>query len=282
MGSSVLSGVMGSAAKSIAAGEEPKISRFIATVNSQKSADTLRQRFSKYSDIFQVTKGGNVEAMAKADVIMWAFKPYMVDEVLKGKGVQKSIAGKLVISVLAGSPVPRLEEAVAYPLGLDNVPFDERFFVQRAMPNIGAEYGQSMTVMETAVMSPHHKDLAEWIFQQVGKTSSVSPENFGIAGVLAGTASASLSIAFDGILDGAVSQGLKRADARKILTQSLMSLVACLEAGEHPAVIREKVSSPQGTTIAGLLSLEEDRARYAYSKATIASYKRGQEISNQK
>lgn len=224
-----------------------------------------------------------MEAMAKADVILWAFKPYMVDLVLKGKeGVQKAIAGKLIVSVLAGSPVSRLEEAVSHPLSPENVPFEERFFVQRAMPNIGAEYGQSMTVMETAVMSPYHTDLAEWIFQQVGKTASVSPENFGIAGVLAGTTSASMSVAFDGILDGAVSQGLKRADARKILTQSLVSLVACLEAGEHPAAIREKVSSPQGTTIAGLLSLEEDRARYAYSKATIASYKRGQEISNPK
>ncbi len=70
---------------------------------------------------------------------------------------------------------------------------------------------------------------------------------------------------------------MKRADANKILTQSLISLATLLQ-NEHPAVLREKFSSPKGTTIAGLLSLEEDRARYAYSKATIASSERSKEI----
>ncbi len=91
--------------------------------------------------------------------------------------------------------------------------------------------------------------------------------------MLAGASAALLSIAFDGMLDGVVSQGLRRADAKKILTQSLFSMAKLLET-EHPAVLREKFSSPKGTTIAGLLSLEEDRARYAFSKAVIATSKR--------
>ncbi len=63
------------------------------------------------------------------------------------------------------------------------------------------------------------------------------------------------------MLDGAISQGMKRADAMKILVGTLFSLAKLLEDG-HPAVLREKISSPKGTTIAGLLRLQEDRVRY--------------------
>jgi pyrroline-5-carboxylate reductase len=86
-----------------------------------------------------------------------------------------------------------------------------------------------------------------------------------------------LSVTFNRMLDGAVKQGLKRADAKKILTQSLFSIAKLLET-EHPAVLREKFSSSRGTTIDRLLSLEEDRARYIYSKVVIVSTKRSLEI----
>jgi pyrroline-5-carboxylate reductase len=83
-------------------------------------------------------------------------------------------------------------------------------------------------------------------------------------------------------LDGAVSEGLKREDAKKMLTQSLISLAAILEKGEHHAMLREKFSSPTGTTIAGLLSLDEDNnVRKAYSDAVIACAQRGLELSEE-
>jgi pyrroline-5-carboxylate reductase len=126
-------------------------------------------------------------------------------------------------------------------------------------------------------MPKQYEETTDWIFLQLGKIQPVAPDLFDIGGVLAGASSALLSVAFDGMLDGAVKQGLKRADAKKILTQSLFSMAKLLE-NEHPAVLREKFSSPKGTTIDGLLSLEEDRARYAFSKAVIASTKRSLEI----
>jgi pyrroline-5-carboxylate reductase len=128
-----------------------------------------------------------------------------------------------------------------------------------------------------AFVPKEYEDLTEWMFSQLGKIAPVAPELYDVAGVMAGASGALLSVAFDGMLDGAVSQGMKRADANKILTQSLISLATLLQ-HEHPAVLREKFSSPKGTTIAGLLSLEEDRARYAYSKATIVSSERSKEI----
>jgi pyrroline-5-carboxylate reductase len=214
--------------------------------------------------------------MRKADIVMLACKPYLANTVLKADGVREALAGKLVISVLVGSPVAKLEAAIfhAGPRCDD----EAGFYIKRVMPNIAADLGQSMSVMEATSMPDEYEEIADWIFLQVGKTANVAPELFDVGGVLAGATGAFFTVAFDGILDGAVKQGLKRADAKKILTQSLFSVASLLESGEHPAELREKFSSPRGTTIEGLLSLEEDRVRYGFSKAVIASSKRSEEI----
>ncbi|KAE8448909.1 hypothetical protein EG329_008705 [Mollisiaceae sp. DMI_Dod_QoI] len=277
MASAILSGVLTACAASDSKGSPPKITRFIATVNSISSATTLNFRFEDRVDVF-FGEGANVRAMQEADIVLLGFKPYMIDQILRQDGVRDALIGKLIISVLVGSPVRKIEAAI-----LQDRPLDERkgeeLYVKRAMMNIAAEFGASMTVIETTEGMPREYDeITEWMFLQLGKTAPVAPELYDIGGVMAGASGALLSVAFDGMLDGAVSQGLKRTDAKKILTQALFSLATLLENGEHPAVLREKFSSPKGTTIDGLLSLEEDRARYAFSKAVIASSKRSQEI----
>jgi pyrroline-5-carboxylate reductase len=213
--------------------------------------------------------------MKEADIVLLAFKPYMIDPVLKQPGVWGALAGKLVISVLVGSPSAKLETAI-YNENPNSKP-EQPIYIKRAMLNIAAEFRESMTVIETTNMPQEYEEITNWIFLQLGKIAPVAPDLFDIGGVLAGASGALLSVAFDGMLDGAVKQGLKRADAKKILTQSLFSMAKLLET-EHPAVLREKFSSPKGTTIDGLLSLEEDRVRYAYSKAVIATTKRSLEI----
>jgi pyrroline-5-carboxylate reductase len=275
MATAIVSRVLESCEKTRATGGEPKISRFIATVHSQASAERLSHGFAKYDDRFKVLRGDNLTAMRDADIVLLACKPYMAEAVLGAEGVRNALQGKLVLSVLVGSPVAKLE-AIIY--GNTFPKQDQKCYIQRAMLNIAAELGESMTVIETTSMPQDFQDISNWVFSQVGKTAPVAPELFDIGGVIAGTTNTFLSVALDGILDGAVSQGLKRADARKIATQSLFGLAKMLERGEHPAVLREKSSSPKGTTIDGLLSLEEDRVRYAFSKAVIASSKRSQEI----
>lgn len=83
-----------------------------------------------------------------------------------------------------------------------------------------------------------------------------------------------LTVAIDGILDGAVKEGIKRADARALMAQSLRGLTHLLESGKTGDVIREETSSPRGTTIEGLTGLEEDRVRYAYCRSVERGTKR--------
>lgn len=279
MGSAILSGVLDSCAATRAAGDEPRFARFIATCQSEGSAAELRERFASHLEVVDILRGDNIKAMDTADVILFAFKPYMIDLVLKNVGVREALEGKLVISVLAGSPLEKIERAIfcAGPRRDE----ERHFFVKRAMPNVAAKFRESMTVIEASSGMPQeYEEVSEWIFLQLGKIQVVAPELYDVGGVLAGSAGALFTVAFDGMLDGAVSQGLKRADAKKILTQQLFSLAKLLE-NEHPAVLRESISSPKGTTIAGLLSLEEDRARYAYTRAINASSNRSKEIGKQ-
>lgn len=275
MASAILSAVLESCAAIQAAGDEPRFSRFTATCNSASTVMGLEARFSTYADRLSVWRGENIKAMQEADVILLGFKPYMIDLVLRKEGVREALAGKLVLSVLAGSPVAKIENAIYFsePRREDEKPF----YIKRAMMNLAAEFRESMTVIETSDMPHEYEELSNWIFLQIGKIAPIAPELYDVGGVLAGVSGALLSVAFDGMLDGAVSQGLKRADATLILRQSLISLAKLLE-NEHPAVLREKFSSPKGTTIAGLLSLEEDRARYAYSRAVNASTERSKDI----
>jgi len=278
MGAAILSGVMESCSATEDAGDKPRFTRFTATCNSVATAKGLEARFSQYSDRFQIMRGENVKAMQEGDVILLAFKPYMIDLVLKNEGVREALAGKLVLSVLAGSPPAKINNAIyaSGPRGEDEKPV----YIKRAMMNLAAEFRESMTVIEITDMPHEYEEVSDWIFSQIGKIAPIAPDLYDVGGALAGAGGALLSVAFDGMLDGAVSQGLKRADAKKILTQSLFSLAKLLE-NEHPAVLREKISSPKGTTIAGLLSLEEDRARYAYSRAVNASSERSKAIGMQ-
>lgn len=269
MGAAILSGVLNTCAKTQEKGEEPRITRFIACVNSKGSAEGLKSRFEHYSDRLTVLQQDNVKGMKEADVVLLGCKPYMAEKVLTAEGVSKALEGKLVISFLAGSPVQKLQSFIWGQSGWN-------CFAIRAMCNIAAEFGESMTVIETADIPEDLLDLTNWIFLQLGKTAPVTPDLFDIGGVLAGPSGVFLSVALDGILDGAVSQGLKRAQARTMMTQSLVGLAKLLEQGNTPDQLREKFSSPRGTTIAGLLSLEEDRVRHAFSKAVIASNHRSQ------
>lgn len=264
MGSAILSGVLDSCARAEAEGEKPRISRFIACVNSRGSSEGLKSRFEKYSHRLTVLQQDNVKGMREADIVLLGCKPYMAEKVLTEVGVREALEGKLVISVLVGSPVEKLQEFIYR--GYD---VKEQCFLVRAMLNIAAEFGQSMSVIETTDIPKDLQEITNWIFLQLGKTAPVTPDLFDIGGVLAGASGVLLSVALDGILDGAVHQGLKRAQARTILTQSLVSLAKLLEEGNTPDELREKFSSPRGTTIEGLLSLEEDRVRHAFSKSVI-------------
>lgn len=266
MGSAILSGLLESCTKTEQRGDEPRFTKFIACVNSKGSGEALKSRYEKYGGRLKVLQQDNIAGMRQADVVILGCKPYMAEKVLTEHGVRDALAGKLTISVLAGSPVEKLRNFIYHAPDPDP---KKECFIARAMPNIAAEFGESMTAIETEDLPEELVELTNWIFQQLGKTTLVASDLYNVASVMAGLSGVLLGVAVDGILDGAVHEGLKRPQARAIVTQTLRSLARLLEEGNTPDMLREKFSSPRGTTIVALMALEEGRARHTYSDAIL-------------
>lgn len=174
--------------------------------------------------------------------------------------VAKSLSGsaEVLYSVLAGTTIAALKQIPA------------KGYV-RAMPNVAASYGASTT---TLTGDDLHKESAIKLFSFIGKAFWVEDEKqLDIATAIAGCGPAFLALVAEAMSDGAVKCGMKRDLANKLVASNFYSF-APLIANEHPALIKDKITSPGGTTIEGIKALEEQGARYAFFKAVEKAYER--------
>jgi pyrroline-5-carboxylate reductase len=273
MGTAVLSGIL---ANRNTAKEAP-ITKFIACVQTPSSAERLRTTYQAHLDCLAILENNNLTAFQCADVILLACKPYLAPQILSAAGVRNALSGKLLISVLAGSAPAKLDTLIYG----HHSKHELRCHIIRATPNMAASLGSSMTLLEASPqpLPPSLAGIASWIFSQVGTVKYVSPDVFDAASVLTGSGIAFLTIAVDGMLDGAVAEGIKRSDAKEMLAQTLKGMAELLGAGgAHPAVLREEISSPRGTTIRGLLALEQGGVRGSFGRAVMEAVGRVREL----
>lgn len=281
MGTAVLSGIL---ANRKTAADAP-ITKFIACVQTPSSATRLKTTFAQHLDDLTILQNDNLAAFQAADVILLACKPYLAGPVLSAPGVRAALAGKFLISVLAGSTPATLETLIygtaeRSPESARADPRERRCHITRATPNMAASLGCSMTLLEApgTALPPDVAAVASWIFSRVGAVMHVAPDVFDAASVVTGAGIAFLTVAVDGMLDGAVAEGVRRGEAREMLAQTLKGMAELLAAGAHPAVLREEISSPRGTTIRGLLALEEGRVRGSFSRAVMDAAGRAREL----
>ncbi|CAG7977002.1 unnamed protein product [Penicillium salamii] len=278
MGGAVLNGIL--TASFTNPSTEPKpISQFIACTKSAGSAARIEAGIApEHRDIIKVVSGQNVQTMRDSDIVILGCKPFMADDVLREKGVREALAGKLVISMLAGQSCENLTRIIKEGPGAQGSENTELVLgpkVMKVIPNMGAQFGESMTIIETPTAGIE-EDLVrtvEWIFGQVGKIKFLAPEQTGLATVLVGATLATLTLPIEGLLDGCVAEGFKRADAMEMVLQGIRGLSAVLESGAHPAAVRESISSPRGCTIQTLLSLEKAGTRSDFAEAMIRGNK---------
>ena len=191
--------------------------------------------------------------------ILFCVKPANVEEVatlLKGKA-------RVVYSVLAGTSVEKLRENL------------NTNAVVRTMPNLAASVGASMTTLtgDTAF-----KEEAEELLGAIGATRWLATEKeIDIATGLAGSGPAYLALIAEALADGAVKQGLKRDDAMAIM-RGLFGGFGVLIQDIHPALLKDGVMSPGGTTAAGYGALEDGNVRSGCMDAIEKAYKRALEL----
>lgn len=181
------------------------------------------------------------------------------------QSVGKQLKGKahLLLSVLAGTPIERLQ---------NNFKADA---VVRAMPNLAASVGRSMT---TLTGDEAFKEEAKELLITIGDTLWLESEKeLDIATALAGSGPAYLALIAEAFADGAVKQGLKRDDAMKVM-RGLFGGFGELIQEIHPALLKDGVMSPGGTTAAGYSALEDGNVRASCIQAIEKAYKRATEL----
>jgi len=222
-------------------------------------------RDRKKLDAFEQKLGLHVEKSLldnyniEQKTIMLCVKPANVEEVsakLQGKA-------EILYSVLAGTSIKKLKNNF------------NTSAVVRAMPNLAASVGKSMT---TLTGDSAYKEESQTLFSSIGTTRWLSSEKeIDIATALAGSGPAYLALIAESLADGAVKQGLKRDDAMAIM-RGLFDGFGALIQDVHPALLKDGVMSPGGTTAAGYAALEQGNVRNACIEAIEKAYKKAVEL----
>jgi pyrroline-5-carboxylate reductase len=213
----------------------------------------------------------NVEAVEAADVIILAVKPQMLARVGREIGPHLR-AGQLVLSVLAG---PTTSALVAV-LGHDQV--------VRAMPNTPARIGNGMTVWyATPATTEDQRSQARALLSALGAELEVEDEKWvAMATAVSGTGPAYVFLVMEALIDAAVHLGFPRHIAHDIVIETLEgSTRFAKQSGDHPAVLRNMVTSPAGTSAAAIHELESGRLRTVLSEAVWAAFRRTVELGDQ-
>jgi pyrroline-5-carboxylate reductase len=191
--------------------------------------------------------------------VILCVKPANVEEV--GKKLQGE--AEVLYSVLAGTTLTKLKEN-----------FSTKAIV-RSMPNLAASVSASMTTLTGDIK---YKEDAIELFSAIGTARWLGSEKeIDIATALAGSGPAYLALIAESLADGAVKQGLKRDDALAIM-RGLFSGFGKLIQNEHPALLKDGVMSPGGTTAAGYGALEDGNVRSSCMAAIEKAYKRATEL----
>lgn len=242
-------------------------SRFIACITRPQSAKRVRSELSHLTDSFTILQNENVRGAREADVVLLACKPYNVTTVLQEEGMREALQGKLLISILAGVPVAQIEDTIYGPGSNESLPpdpaVDGRCRIVRVMPNTASLICESMTVIATSnpPLPSQLNALVTWMFTRIGRVVHLPPAQMDVSTALCGSGPAFYALVLEAMADGAVAMGMPRAEAQLMAAQTMKGTAGMVLNGEHPAMVREKVSTPGGCTIGGLLVLEEGRVR---------------------
>lgn len=255
-------GVMGEALLSRLIAQEVYAPERILVSEPQKARrEALKEKYN-----VQVTDN-NAEAASASDVVLLAVKPQVLDSVMLGLRDQVTVKA-LVISILAGVPLHRLET------GFESSP------VIRAMPNTPATVGGGMTaIASSSRVTPDQIEKAKEIFGAVGQVVEVPESLMDAVTGLSGSGPAFVALMIEALADGGVASGLPRQIASQLALQTVLGTAQLIqESGLHPAQLKDQVTSPGGTTIAGVAQLEKGGFRSAVIEAVKAAYLRSQEL----
>jgi pyrroline-5-carboxylate reductase len=223
----------------------------------------LKNNLGSMTSSLTVLQNQNLKGVQSASTILLACKPKDLSSILLEPGVREALAGKLLISILAGVPVSQIEETLYGSTGPEPPEDEGRCRIVRVMPNTASVNGESMTVVasSTPPLSPPQAELVTWMFTRIGRVVQLPASAMDASTALCGSGPAFFALMLEAMADGAVAMGIPRAEAQEMAAQTMRGCAGMVLKGQHPALVREKVSTPGGCTIGGLLVLEEGSLR---------------------
>ncbi len=229
------------------------------------ASDPLPERRAHLAEKLGIrVSASNVEAIAGAGIVILAVKPQVLGKVLD------ELAGHvnpdvLLLTFIAGAKI----EAIRQALGTKAI--------VRIMPNTPCQIGEGMSVWTaTAEVSPQQRERARQIVAALGEEVYVENEGYlDMATALSGSGPAYVFLFIEALIDAGVHMGLSRAISEKLVLQTVRGSVAFAQSsGLHPAVLRNMVTSPGGTTAEALYRLEKGGFRATISRAVAAAYEK--------
>ena len=211
----------------------------------------------------------NTEAVAEAETVILVVKPQDMSDLLSE--IAESIKpGTLVVSLAAGVDTTFIESRLP-----------EGVAVVRVMPNTPAQVDEGMAAISPGSHSTQdHLDRVTEILSATGRVITVPERYQDAVTAISGTGPAYLFFVVEAMIEAGVHLGLPRDTATELVVQTMLGSAKLLrETGEHPTVLRERVTSPGGTTAAAVRQLEDHKVRAAFLRAMEAARDRSRELA---
>jgi pyrroline-5-carboxylate reductase len=234
------------------------------------ASDVSAEARSRFTQATQAAAtSNNLQVVEQAEVLVLAVKPQHI------RGVLEELGGRVrpwqvVISVVAGLPMAKLQEALG-----------EKSRVVRVMPNTPCLVGCGVSAYCLGPAATEADgELVARLFGAVGKTYQVQEAWMDAVTGLSGSGPAYVFVMLEALADAGVRLGLPREVALGLAAHTLLGAAQMvLATGEHPAVLKDRVASPGGTTIMGLYALERGGLRAALMEAVEAAARRSGELA---
>lgn len=236
------------------------------------ASDINREKLNSLSKELRITAiENNCELVKGSDIILFALKPDIINKVLSEVSSEFK-QPKWCISIAAGINISTIEGKLS-----------EGIAVVRVMPNTPAMVREGMSAISPGrYANEEHLNKTKQIFQAVGKVILIQEKHMDIVTALSGSGPAFIFLIIESLIDAGVQLGLSRSDASIMAAQTVLgSSKMLIETQEHPAVLKNKVTSPGGTTAVGLYELEKGGVRASIINAVFAATLRSKQISSE-
>lgn len=245
-------------------------SKIIACVNSEGSAEKLSKIYATSPIPFETSYGDidNAKAVAEASVVVIGTKPYVTEKALEGiiANDAKALEGKLLISLVAGWTIEQFSK------------YSNK--VSRVMTNTPAKYQYGTAVVSNAhTISSEERQLILDLISPIGQVVELPEKNMDAATGLVGSGPAFALLMIEALIESGLSLGIPYNESKACALKVLEGTCKMVElSGSQPSDLKYKVCTPGGTTIAGLVAMEDAGVKSAIIKGVRAAAERSSEL----